>query len=399
MSITHRFYFSQFLMTLSLISGTAIAEKNATPPLISERGATAAAFVPKGWEQEVLLEADWNGEKRKDVAIVIQRKDERESIVRLLVLALRDQDGSLRRSAVSDEAVLNGDEGGVYGDPFLGIKAERGALVIEHYGGSNWRWSMVHRYRYQKGRWDLIGQTDVSSFTVDEQYLSTVDRNLSTGFVERVFHPQTHYTMDGLDLQERLMLKQPEAHYWQVQAAFGKAAPTIDGKISPNEWPAYTLKLSRKEQVTGNAAQWKGVTDCSAGLRATVTTDAVSLCAEVTDDDVTAKDGMHLLTLGGAEIPPAAVKRQATATGFIQELRWERAALCKVLSDSSNLWLDPGSEVSGGDPPVGELPVVISLIDDDAGQPSVILSTRPSTSGYAAGINFIPLGELILQNR
>ena len=389
----------RLLCILCLVSASANAAEDTPAPPIPPKALSATALVPKGWAQEALVEADWNGDRLKDLAIVIQKKDEDGYIDRVLVLALRDQEGTLRRSAVSDEAVLDGDEGGVFGDPFVGIKAERGALVIEHYGGSNWRWHTVHRYRHQQGRWDLIGQTDESFFTVDENYLSTVDRNLSTGLVERVFHPQTGFMMDAMDIQERLMLKQPKAAYWQVQATFSTQEPMIDGKITTNEWPAYTLKLSRKEQVAVNAGQWKGAADCSASLRAIVTPNALSLSVEVIDDDVTAKDGLRLQTLEGAELPPAMVKRQTTATGFVQELRWERAALCKALPNTSNLWLDPATEVSNEDAPVGELPIVITVTDEDAGQPTVTLSTRRSPSGYAAGINFIPMGELILCDR
>ena len=74
--------------------------------------------------------------------------------------------------------VLSADEGGMFGDPFQEVTIKRGALVIEHYGGSRIRWHYTHRFRWQNEQWQLIGATIVYGAPCD--YWHTYDYNLST---------------------------------------------------------------------------------------------------------------------------------------------------------------------------------------------------------------------------
>jgi hypothetical protein len=147
------------------------------------------------------------------------------------VLALRQKDGKWQRSAVSDRCGLNSDEGGIWGDPFEEIRIERGALVIEHFGGSNWRWGITSRYRFQDNQWTLIGRTDSSSFTNDPEYRDDADRNFSTGLVVREF--KAAQGSDLLTDREKRMSKQPKVSYWQIPAPFSKTAPDLNGDAAP----------------------------------------------------------------------------------------------------------------------------------------------------------------------
>lgn len=76
-------------------------------------------------------------------------------------------------------AVLPSDHGGMMGDPFTGIKIERGCIVITHFGGSREKWNYTHRYRFQNGNWYLIGAT--ISFGSPCDRFEKYDYNLSTG--------------------------------------------------------------------------------------------------------------------------------------------------------------------------------------------------------------------------
>jgi hypothetical protein len=79
-------------------------------------------------------------------------------------------------------AVLPSEHGGMMGDPFEGIKIERGAIVIHHYGGSKDKWNYTHRYRYQNGVWELIGAT--INFGAPCETRENYDYNLVTGKIE-----------------------------------------------------------------------------------------------------------------------------------------------------------------------------------------------------------------------
>ena len=100
-----------------------------------------------------------------------------------LLIAFKNKDNSYSLSIKADKAIMLRDEGGVFGDPFQDIKIERGSILLEFYGGSNSRWYMYYRFRYQNDGWYLIGATKGS-------YLNTVttmdnadeeDYNLLTG--------------------------------------------------------------------------------------------------------------------------------------------------------------------------------------------------------------------------
>jgi hypothetical protein len=80
----------------------------------------------------------------------------------------------------SKEAVLCKDCGGVFGDPFVGIKIIRGVIVIDHYGGSRNRWGYTHRWRYQDGDWFLVGLTSRQE-DILEGTSEVTDINLITG--------------------------------------------------------------------------------------------------------------------------------------------------------------------------------------------------------------------------
>lgn len=77
-------------------------------------------------------------------------------------------------------AVMSEGSGGMLGDAFDNLTIERGCLVISHYGGGgDARWGMTHRYRYDQGRWRLIGATIEHTELYSSRRI--LDFNLATG--------------------------------------------------------------------------------------------------------------------------------------------------------------------------------------------------------------------------
>lgn len=390
------------LLFLLLAAGTALQaaeDESSAMPAMPLRAATAAAFVPKGWTLETTVEADLNQDGRKDLALVIheQMKDEARPKRRLLLLALRQKDGSLERSAVSDSAVLDSDEGGMMGDPFVSMEVRRGAVVIEHYGGSRFRWGTTARYRFQNSRWQMIGQTQVHFETMDDRYLERKDHNLVTGLVIRNFTPglaRNEYQSP----HERRMLKHPEVRYWQLAVPLQDHPPALDLGESKSVWGTPALTLNQQAQISAHANRWKGPDDLSATLRAACTKDTLFIQAEVRDDQVVPEDKMRMTNLQGVVMTPKQTRRKSTQNGYLMELSWTKAQLRAGLGDDTPYWLDP--KFSEKDEPLqaGELPVVIEITDVDAGQTRATLSTRPAGAPYAAGVLICDPEELVLQN-
>src|SRR6185436_7531450 len=181
-------------IAMTLLAGPeCVAQEIKRPPLNVPATADALTqLVPKGWrlEMERLREGDLNGDGRPDLAFVIvhggggSEADADLPVKHVLVLALKGEDGKLHRSIVNDAAVLDGDEGGAFGDPFDDLSIDKGTVVISHYGGSRERWGFTHRYRFQNGKWSLIGLDMGNTDTLDLEHYDNQDINLSTGLVQ-----------------------------------------------------------------------------------------------------------------------------------------------------------------------------------------------------------------------
>lgn len=159
-------------------------------------------YIPKGWRiagthnNTGLVHGDLNKDGVKDAALVIEASNlisekrgcgvhiyEEKNKPRTLLILFGSKDGEYTLAARNDDIILRSSEGGVWGDPFEGLTIERGTLVINHYGGSNWRWRKVHRFRYDNKKWMLIGQTETTHWTVNASVLEH-DYNLLTGKIK-----------------------------------------------------------------------------------------------------------------------------------------------------------------------------------------------------------------------
>ena len=143
------------------------------------------SLIPEGWQLIAKAEGDLNQDNLVDAAIVIEQDVENlfldEAAPRALLIALQNDKGTYELSIRSDKAILKANEGGVWGDPFYeGLSVDRGSLLINFYGGSNWRWANTYRFRYQDDGWYLIGATLSNYWTVNGEG-TTEDYNLLTG--------------------------------------------------------------------------------------------------------------------------------------------------------------------------------------------------------------------------
>jgi len=78
----------------------------------------------------------------------------------------------------SRNAILKSQEGGMMGDPFESISIKKGILMIQHFGGSSWKWSITDKYRYENNEFKLIGYS--STYGKLCEYWEEVDFNLVT---------------------------------------------------------------------------------------------------------------------------------------------------------------------------------------------------------------------------
>lgn len=115
--------------------------------------------------------------------------EEFESVPRELIIYKRKGEQWIAWKK-SNQVLLGSRDGGIMGDPFVGMEIKRGALFVNHYGGSAWRWGYTDVYRYQNSEFYLIGYNSTWGHHCDE--LTTMDCNLSTGKI----NVKTEYYQD-----------------------------------------------------------------------------------------------------------------------------------------------------------------------------------------------------------
>src|SRR4051812_48533143 len=119
---------------------------------LSAQTANISSFIPKGYDTLFggFANGDLNTDGTDDVVLALYNATEKEDMdslnvdsiaPRLLVILLGTTNGYIQ-SETSSAALLCRGCGGIFGDPFNGISIEKSVLVISHYGGSNWRWSI-----------------------------------------------------------------------------------------------------------------------------------------------------------------------------------------------------------------------------------------------------------------
>lgn len=106
------------------------------------------------------------------------KEDELKGVDRELIIFKKDKE-HWRIWQRSTNAIGNSKDGGMMGDPFEDLDVENGILLIYQSGGSSWKWGHTDKYRYQHGRFELIGYT--SMYGKPCEYWESFDFNLMTG--------------------------------------------------------------------------------------------------------------------------------------------------------------------------------------------------------------------------
>lgn len=348
-------------------------------PAIAETADAAQGFVPAGWRLLGSADGDLNGDGRPDTALAVAHDAEQSEPgdvwqePRLLVIALREASGKLRRAAVSQEVVMCRGCGGVFGDPFEGLSIERGALVVNHYGGSRDRWSFIDRFRHDSGRFVHIGATERHMDSFNPNMLEERDANLSTGLV-----------IESLAGAGR---KNYRRVFYELRAGRAERAPAIDGRVSADEWSGTTVKLEGKENVTAGAATWSGAADASARVGAVHTGDELFVRAEVTDDSVTPGDELRLVTKSGQVVKPLEMKVAPAPGGYVVEARYAARSLGLDEIEARIKEMTGYGATDETLPTDRLLRVSIEVADADAGQRvASVLSTSRGGRKYPAAV-------------
>lgn len=112
-------------------------------------------IIPKGYTVLNFTKGDLNRDKYDDAILILKHDGEdKDELKRPLYILIGNKNGEFKKIAENNNSVLGYFDGGVFGDPFDGVTIKKGYFSIEHYGGSNWRWSKIVTFKYDKNKKD-----------------------------------------------------------------------------------------------------------------------------------------------------------------------------------------------------------------------------------------------------
>jgi uncharacterized protein YecT (DUF1311 family) len=136
-----------------------------------------AKIIPENYSILDSVSGNLNRDEFNDYVIILKKKNEEETSnfvddkqeLRPLMLLIGQPNNKFVKVLQNDKSVLCYDCGGIMGDPYEGITIKNGYFSIEHYGGSNWRWTEIITYKYSEieNNWFLHKKGGVSFHTSD----------------------------------------------------------------------------------------------------------------------------------------------------------------------------------------------------------------------------------------
>jgi hypothetical protein len=167
---------------LSFLAAAWLAPATPAPALAQSKCRAVASlpaavrpFVKRGTCAIELESKDFDLDGRGDYLLVLEQleagPDPAFGRRRSLLVLTASPAGTLREAARNDGVVLCSGCGGVWGDPFEGVSAERGRFTVEHYGGSAWRWRVDYTFAYSRRdrAWQLVRVYQVNYHTGDPE--------------------------------------------------------------------------------------------------------------------------------------------------------------------------------------------------------------------------------------
>ncbi len=113
-----------------------------------------SSFTPEGYLLKDSLKCDLNLDGIIDYLLVLKDKNEEVAEIgetlRPIYILEGIKEGGYRLAEKNDSIVLSKNDGGAFGDPYAGLVAKKNYFSIEHYGGSNWRWSRIYTFKYDQ---------------------------------------------------------------------------------------------------------------------------------------------------------------------------------------------------------------------------------------------------------
>lgn len=150
-------------------------------PRLPETGRDIADFVPEGWELLDSAALDFNEDGITDYIGVLDASlmDEDGDFVyqgypRILFAIAGDSAGGYCLDFQDVNLIRTRDEGGMWGDPYIPLTAEKTSFSTHAFGGSAWNWSEEYTYIYRGGDWWLDSSETMHGY---QDYITSYEKD------------------------------------------------------------------------------------------------------------------------------------------------------------------------------------------------------------------------------
>jgi hypothetical protein len=111
-------------------------------------------FIPVGYALLDSASGDMNKDGIRDVVLILKKKNEgtQNDVERPLLILHGSKGKKYVLAAKNNKVVLCASCGGVFGDPYDKLVIKNNYFSVEHYGGSNWRWTRIMTFKYDLKR-------------------------------------------------------------------------------------------------------------------------------------------------------------------------------------------------------------------------------------------------------
>lgn len=152
-------------------SDSTAKESFTAPPEVMATVVMLNRLLEEGYTVLDTASGDLNLDAYPDKILILKKNGEDSlsgALRPLLILAGREH-GQYVFETRNDSVVMCRDCGGVFGDPYEHTTIKKGYFSVEHYGGSNWRWTRIITFKYLKStnHWVLHRDAGVSFHTSD----------------------------------------------------------------------------------------------------------------------------------------------------------------------------------------------------------------------------------------
>ena len=135
---------------------------------------TLNSFVAKDFTILDSASGDLNKDGFRDVVLILKNSFEENNgdTTRPLLILHGNKTKTYTLAAKNEHAVLCQGCGGVFGDPYENVVIKNNYFSVEHYGGSNWRWTRIITFKYDVKKKQYVLHKDAG----DSYYTSDPDK-------------------------------------------------------------------------------------------------------------------------------------------------------------------------------------------------------------------------------